>query len=111
MLPLILRIIKDGETYYDQVTISDMASSLGGFCYNNSTKKNDPFPSLWEELLDNQSCEQRPGRKRIFGLIRTLETLTLEPGNYYIEVKSFAETKEFLDLDTYIDVAPYNPKI
>ena len=32
MLPLILKITKDGETYYDQVTISDMASSLGGFC-------------------------------------------------------------------------------
>lgn len=111
MLPLILKIIKDGETYYDQVTISNMAGSLGGFCYNHKTRKNDPLPSFWEDLLANIPCETRPGRQRVHGLIRTLEIFTLEPGNYYIEVKSFTETKEFIDLDTYIEIIPYSPKI
>ncbi len=111
-LPLHLTIIRNGEVFLDRVIYSHKASSLEGFCLNQTTNRGERPPSFWKDLFYGElDCESTSFRKRIWGPSRTVDIRTLTPGNYYLEVKTIIFVEEFKNMESFLEISPYSPKI
>jgi hypothetical protein len=110
-LPLLLKIYRNGEIFADNAIQTDSLSQYEGFCYNQKTLKNDPFPGFFERFSTSRKCSDKPDRKDVWGPSRTIDIRTLPPGRYLVEIQTIMSIEEFSDMDAYIEVAPYAPKI
>lgn len=83
-IPLHVRLIKDGESLLDEGMETSGANYYQSFNYGGRSKS-------------------------VAG--RVIRNITLEPGNYFLEVRTVKEVKEFSGTETFFDFTYYSPKI
>ncbi|MCY1493572.1 hypothetical protein D9M68_274100 [compost metagenome] len=83
-IPLHVRLVKDGELLVDELFETSGKNYGQSFDYGGQSKS---------------------------AAGRVIKNITLEPGNYFVEVRTVKDVAAFSDTETYFDLTYYNPKI
>lgn len=83
-IPIHLRLVKDGEVFFDEIIVTRGANTCQSFHYKGELKAT---------------------------AMRDIKHFGLSPGNYFAEIKTLESREEFKNIETYIEFSYYNPKI
>lgn len=82
-IPLHLRVVRDGVTFFDESLITTGVN--------------------WGQTFDYQG-------QTITTAVRLIKTLELVPGTYSVEVNTFKEVQDFRNIESFVEFSYYNPK-
>lgn len=84
IIPLSLRIVKDGQLFFDEII--NTQGTIGGQAF------------VFQE-------------RRINAAVRDIKSFSLSPGRYSVVISTLEDVPQFTGIESFVEFAYYDPKI